>query len=97
MGLTQEDITEILGYLTIAEEVKPIVEKAAAMLKAYGPLLGEIFDAMGDHLRERTIKNFAEYQNGGFSREEAFLLVLSHKEAWREVFKNSTAQYKMKK
>lgn len=69
------EISEMLEIIDAAEEYRPIIKKAVAVLKSFGPEATEIFESMvigATDLKAKSIKRLIDMH--GFSKEEAIII-----------------------
>jgi hypothetical protein len=67
---------EILGALLDSSELyRPIVQKAAAAIKSYGPEIKDLFSGIALGLADIKIETIKKYEDAGFTRDEAISLV----------------------
>ena len=68
-----EDIKELLE---IIGEFKPAASEIVGVIQQYGPEVKQLLNGIIDGACELTCRTFANYMSSGFSREEAFLLLI---------------------
>ena len=72
----KEEIEDIINLMEQAEDFRPIIQKGIEILKSYGPELNEIADLIISSANRKRAQSFQQLQDLGFTREEAFELLL---------------------
>ena len=89
MKMNDIDLDEIQLYLQLAKEMKPVVKEALdTVLDEYAPLLGDIAERFRNHVVVSTDKTIKQFEELGYSRDEAMLLTLNSKLAVEESMRN---------
>ena len=79
MKFAEGELNEILAYIELAEDLKPVAKKAVKVLLSYGPEMREIMDAMSDYFVDRTATTIGQFIKKGFTMDQAILLTLHTK------------------
>lgn len=82
-------IAEIMALLGLVKEYKPVAETTVDLVvEEYGPILNKVFKSMGSALVKNTDANIKEFQELGYTKDEAILLVINSKAALQEALSN---------
>ena len=77
MKITQEDIETLNELLDEAEVFRPVIEKFFKVLWSYSEEIKKIPEALSDWLVDTRIKMVEKYQQAGFDKDDAIIMVLS--------------------
>ena len=83
-----KDPSQILELVQLAKTFKPMIsESLDGILDDYGPELGKVVTRLRTFITEETIASVRQYEQAGFSTEQAIQLSLNTKLALEEAVK----------
>lgn len=88
MKLPQEDIKELLNYVSLADDFKPVFKEILKILESYGSELNVVIKNISKTLADNKIEIIRYYQDAGFTKEEAILLTINSGHALTKTLSN---------
>lgn len=88
LNMSEKQVSEALKILSDVENFVPVADALSRALEIYGPYLGDAVDKVVDYKVARTIESFKQYEAGGFTRQEAMLLLLNSRVATQDSLRN---------
>lgn len=82
------DINEIIEYIDLIPEFKPVVRKVIDGLKAYEEEYNEITDFVIDRTVANKIKMYKAFQAAGISDDHSLALVVNTYQEFKKVSEN---------
>lgn len=82
------DINEIIEYIDMIPEFKPVVRKVLDGLKAYEEEYSEITDFVIDRTVANKIKMYKAFQAAGISDDHSLALVVNAYQEFKKVSEN---------
>lgn len=90
MGLTKEDIGEIIEFLEGgAEEFKPLVKKGIEIIEEFATEIKPLLEKLSDYIGERRVKRFKWYIEQDLTREEALAFCIADIQGMKTLINNS--------
>lgn len=91
------DLNEIIAYIDVIPEFKPVVRKVIDGLKAYEEEYSEITDFVIDRTVANKIKMYKAFQTAGISDDHSLALVVGTYQEFKKVAENAGKNISVKK
>lgn len=91
------DLNEIIAYIDVIPEFKPVVRKVLDGLKAYKEEYSEITDFVIDRTVANKIKMYKAFQAAGISDDHSLALVVGTYQEFKKVAENAGKNISAKK
>ena len=91
------DLNEIIEYIDVIPEFKPVVRKVIDGLKAYEEEYSEITDFVIDRTVANKIKMYKAFQAAGISDDHSLALVVGTYQEFKKVAENAGKNISAKK
>lgn len=91
------DLNEIIAYIDVIPEFKPVVRKVLDGLKAYEEEYSEITDFVIDRTVANKIKMYKAFQAAGISDDHSLALVVGTYQEFKKVAENAGKNISTKK
>ncbi len=80
--MNAQEMAEVAGFLT---ELSEIADEFLPAVQELGSKARPIFEDLSDFSVDMQVRMVTRYQDNGFSRKEAILMVLGNKQALRAI------------
>ena len=84
----KEELAEFLELVNQADEFKELADAVVVKLGLFTPIFDKLFSQLTDWLITKQGHMLTEYMDAGFSREEAFRLLLNARYGLHEIQQN---------
>ena len=84
MKLSAEELAQLVGYIELAREFKPVAVQAVDVLFEYAPEIRRLVSSVSDGVVDMTVRAINRYMDQGFTKEEAMYLTTMNKDNLRE-------------
>ncbi len=88
MGLTKEDIGEIIEFLENTDDYKPLVKKAVEVIQEFATEIKPLLEKLSDYISDHRVKRFKWYIKQDLTREEALTFCIADIQAMKSFTNN---------
>lgn len=85
MNITQEQITELISMMKMADDFKPLLKEVLKVVESYSVEFKDLIDKLRKYARESKVENIKYYESMGFSKDQAILLAIDSEVAIRRL------------